>query len=205
VDFGLSVRLRRTLFRLLPLVIAAGCASASFKNTWRNWDAHPLVMKKKRMVVVALNMPRTPKLGVEAAATDELRHMGFLASAAYEIRMEAGSVDSARATLQTEGIEAALVFRATTNEREIYPTGSRYEPPDGYLSYWGWGGGWATAPPPSVGNTDKLLLETLVYSVRSNQLLWSGVAESHGSDVGSAARDLVRIAVSEMRNANLLR
>ena len=98
MDFSLSDRPRRTFFRVLPLVLAAACASASFKNTWRNWGAPPLVMKKKRMVVVALNMPRTPKLGVEAAATDELRHMGFLATAAYEIRMLPGTVDSARAT-----------------------------------------------------------------------------------------------------------
>ena len=202
VDFGLSGRL---LLRVLPLFLVAACTSASFKNTWRNWNAPPLVMKKKRVVVVALNMPRTPKLGVEAAATDELRHMGFRASAAYEIHMLAGTIDSARATLQAEGVEAAMVFRATTDERELYPTPGRYEPLDSYLSYWSWGGGWASSPPLAVRSEEKVFVETLVYAVRSDQLLWSGVCESGRSDVGSAARDLVRIAVSDMRNANLLR
>ena len=98
-----------------------------------------------------------------------------------------------------------MVFRATTDEHELYPAPGRYEPPDSYLSYWGWGGGWAASPPPPVRTEEKVFVETLVYSVRSDELLWSGVCESGRSNVGSAARDLVRIAVSEMRNANLIR
>ena len=206
VDFGLSDRLIRAFFRILPLILAAGCASASFKNTWRNWGAIPLEMKKKRVVVMALNMPRTPKLGVEAAATDQLRHMGYLASAAYEIRMAPGTVDSARATLQAAGIEVAMVFRATNDERALYPAGGRYEPPDPYQSYWGWGGGWMESPALVLAGEERVFVETLVYSVRSDQLLWSGVAETRTvSNIGSATRDLVRIAVSDMRNADLLR
>jgi len=188
----------------LPLVFAAGCAFASFKNTWRSWDTRAVVLKKDRIVVMALNMPRTSSLGVEAAAADELRQMGFQASAAYEIRESVGTGKSAKAKLQNEGFATAIVFRVTTNAAELFPTPGRYEPQDSYLSYWRWGGGWAPAPPP-IESDGKVFVETLVYSVRSDRLLWSGVSEAASvSDVSSVAGDLVRTAISELRNAGLI-
>ena len=62
------------------------------------------------------------------------------------------------------------------------------------------------SPPLVLAGEERVFVETLVYSVRSDQLLWSGVAETRTvSNIGSATRDLVRIAVSDMRNADLLR
>jgi len=196
--------LKSVLPRTLALVFTVSCTSASFKGTWRNWGSPALVMKKKKVVVVALNMPRTPRLGVEAAATDELRHMGFRAEAAYKLRESLGSGESARAKLEKDGFEAAIVFRVTTNEKELFPTPGHYEPQDAFLKYWPWGGGW-TAVPALERGPGKLYVETLVYSVRSDELVWSGVCESGDtSNVPLAARDLVRIAISDMRNGGLL-
>ena len=77
-----------------------------------------------------------------------------------------------------------------------------------YGSMWGgyWGRGWGLAYSPGYLTTDTVVsVETLVYSVNQDKLLWAGMSETtNPKKVNDFVRELARGAGAEMKKAGLL-
>ena len=194
----------RTLVSSIVFLVLAGCASTSFKSTWKNPQAGPVALQGKKVLVVASNVPTAVRTTVEAAVADELSKNGALAMPSRQLLGAEATKEEAKAKLAAEGYDAAWVVRMTNREQEISSTPGMYAPAGPYMSYWGWGGGYAYGA-PEIRTDTKVYMETLVYSVKHDQLAWSGMSvTTNPGDLTAAAGELTRVALSEMKKGGLL-
>jgi hypothetical protein len=194
----------RTLVSSVVFLMLAGCASTAFKSTWKNPQAGPVALAGKKVLVVASNVPTAVRTTIEAAVADELTKAGAQAMPSRQFLGPDATKEEAKAKLAAEGYDAAWVVRMTNREQEVYSTPGMYAPSGPYMSYWGWGGGYAYGA-PEVRTDTKVYIETLVYSVSHDQLAWSGLSvTTNPGDLNAAAGELTRVALAEMKKTGLL-
>ena len=77
-----------------------------------------------------------------------------------------------------------------------------------YHHFWGyWGWGWGSVWEPGYLRVEKVVkVETLVYSVTQDELIWAGVSKTvDPSHVDDLVSDLAKAVTDQMEKAGLLR
>ena len=200
---------RRNLTKAVLLaavaVTLAACASTSLKSTWKNPAAAPLNLKGKKVVALVVIDEEALRYAVEDEAAREITAHGAIGVPAYRLLPQAQIRDKerARAIFEREGIEAVVVVRQVAMEKAL--SGSFGGSPS-YGSFWGpgfWGGGFGG---DGYLRTDTILIvETLVYSLQQNQLVWASQSQTmNPTEVGSFVRELSKTLGTEMEKQGLL-
>jgi hypothetical protein len=160
----------------LALALASCASPTTLEQVWRSPSAQPTRFKK----VLAVAMVSDPELRrrAEDEIISHLRSDDALPTRAVIPDAELGDVEKAKARLRAAGFDGAVVLRPVGVEEKIKYT-SAYIAND-YDSFWGyygygWGEVWETA---SVGVDTHVRVETLIYSVERDELLWLGVTRS---------------------------
>lgn len=203
------MKMKTILSSILFGVLLTGCASTSFKSTWKNPDAGPVELQGKKVVVMAVNVQRSVQLGVEAAVSDELKKMGANAVSSTQILPPDSTKESAKARLEQEGFDAAFVIHATDKEQEVYSSPGVYAPYGAYGSFYGggiYGGGWGMYSAPTIQTNTNYYVETLIYSVKLDQLAWSGLSvTTNPSNIEAFSKELTKAAIAQMKKTGLLK
>src|SRR4029453_6915078 len=172
-------------------VTLAACATTSLQSTWKNPDAAPLNLKGKKVVALVVIDEEALRYAAEDEAAREIPAHGGGGVPAYTLLPQAQIRDKerARAIFEKEGIEAVVVVRPVAKEKAL--RGSFSGSPI-YGSFWGpgfWGGGLGG---DGYLRTDTILIvETLVYSLQQNQLVWASQSQTmNPTQVGSFMREL---------------
>jgi len=184
-------------------VTLAGCATTHFQTTWKNSDARPVPMTGKKVLVVALNLPRFIRVGVENAIADELRDEGVQGVPAFKVLDDQSTRAEAKAKALADGYDSAFVVRLADNEQDVH-AGPSYVPRDQDMTFLGAGGLWTNTDLKSFTAYEKVWIEALVYSVRDDRLAWSGVTTSDNANIGEKCREIARMAIAEMKKQGLL-
>jgi len=184
-------------------VILAGCATSHFQTTWKNGAAQPVPMTGKKVLVVALNVPRFIRLGIENAMAEELRDEGVNGVPSFKVLDEQSTTAQAKAKALADGYDAAFVIRLADNEHDVI-AGPSYAPRDQDRTFLGSEGVWASADLKSFTAYEKVWIETLVYSVREDQLAWSGVTTTDNANIGAKCREIARMAIVELKKQGLV-
>jgi hypothetical protein len=92
--------------------------------------------------------------------------------------------DAARAAAEQAGLQGLVVMRPTSIDKQVEATPATYLEPT-YAGYWRgyYGYGWGAAYAPVTEGTDiridtTVSIETLVYSLRQNKLVWAGQSKA---------------------------
>jgi hypothetical protein len=110
--------------------------------------------------------------------------------------------------LAKAGISGAVMVRligdeerTTSSPATVWYTQPYYQ---GFNSYWGYG--WSAVYMPGYTWTDKVItLETLIYSIDKDELIWAGRSEStNPKDIQKFVQELVKAAGKELRKAGLV-
>jgi hypothetical protein len=199
--------LTKTALLAAVAVTLAACATTSFDSTWKNPAAAPLNLKGKKVVALVVTDEEALRYAAEDEAAREITAHGAVGVPANRLLPQAQIRDKerARAIFEEEGIEAVVVVRQVAKEKAV--TGSFWGSPH-YASFWGpgfWGEGWGGAD--GYLRTDTILIvETLVYSLQQNQLVWASQSQTlNPTDVGSFVRELGKTLGTEMEKQGLLR
>ena len=202
--------LTRAVLAATAAVTLAACATTSLQSTWKNPAAAPLNLKGKKVVALVVIDEEALRYAAEDEAAREISAHGAIGVPAYRLLPQAQIRDKekARAIFEKEGIEAVVVLRLVAKEKAL--SGSFSSNP-GYSSFWGpgfwgggggWGGGWGDG----YLRTDVILVvETLVYSLQQNSLVWASQSETmNPTQVGSFVRELSKTLGTEMEKQGLL-
>ncbi len=207
------------MFRLVKLcgftilgAITMGCASTSFVSSWQAPVEGPIEFDNKRVAAVVVSGDETTRRAGETALAREISKRGRAQGvASYTIVSgeAAKDKDAAKKMLQDAKIEGAVVMRVISSEQEISysPGTSWYGPTPYYGSFYGyWGYGWGMAYDPGYLRTDRVVMvETLVYSVTQDKLLWAGKSKTTNPDnIQKFIGELADAAAKEMRKAGFL-
>ena len=185
-------------------------AAQEFLAVWKAPDVTRLNFKGKKVAALAITDDQSLQMSAEEALSRELTTLGVNGTATYRMvpREELKSAEQARGWYERSGVEGVVALRPVGRETErsyspvVWSSGY-------YQSFWGyWGYGWgqvAVVPLSSGRTTTIIVIETLVYDLTRDALVWAATSETR--DPGSLQdfiEDLVKDAVGEMRKMKLV-
>lgn len=199
---------------LMALVAAStACGSSSFTSTWSNERARPVDMSGKKVLAVVQVREDRRRRSSEDALAREITTRGAQGIPSYTIFPSNIGVDTAaaRKIALDNQIAGIVIMRLTGKELEVSSTptyaGGYYGSPY-YGSAWGaWGYGWGSPYMTETVRTDtKVLVETKVYSLEQNLLVWAGTSETWNPSHSDEVIGELSAAVSkEMQRAGLIK
>lgn len=206
----MKILLVRSILVSVFLVCLAGCGGKTkFVSTWKNPAATPVTWENEKVAAFAMTFIKASRLGAEDALARELTRRGLQAVAGYTIVPKEAEKDEERVKqiLEEAGIKGAIVMRVVDRSKEVYQTTGSLQYVGGYYpSFWGyWGYGWSAVYQPGHMTTDTVVsIETLVYSIEQDQLLWAGISSTtNPNSVPEFIRELCDVAGREIRKAGL--
>ncbi len=189
----------------LMCTLLSACASTSFTNSWKDPGTTGPV-SFDRVVVVFMSGNESVRRIAEDALVARAAPGQAVASYTIISQEETRDTESASAKLRAANFDGAIVMRVISRDQELsYSPGMTY--PSHYRGFYGYYGyGWPTVYEPGYLRSDTVVtVETNVYSVTDDKLLWSGVSETFNpSDVAKAVNDVADAASRELRRQGLL-
>ena len=192
---------------VVTLVLTA-CATTTFTSTWKAPGAEPVgSLSGQKVVAFVVTTDKVTRRWAENVLTAELTKRGARGIAGYTIVPDVTDEAKAKALLGKSGAAGVVCMRPVDRELEVDSSLAAYTGPR-YLPYWGgyYGYGWGAAWSPQEAHIDTIVsVETLVYSLKQNKLIWGGRSRTRNPrDVDALVTEVARAAAKEMRKAGVI-
>jgi hypothetical protein len=193
-------------------VSAVVLAGPKFTSVWRAPEASTVSFAGTKVAALIISDDQNLRVSGEEALMRELSAVGVAQPVAtYRIvpQPELKDAEKARGWYERAGVDGVVSMRLVKADKRTTWTPSTWSSPfystfSGYYAY-GWGGAYVYDP----GYTrvdDVVVIETLVFSVPQNKLLWAGVTETiNPKTAGRVIKDVVEGTVKEMKKQGLMR
>ena len=196
------------LFLVFVVASLTACATTSFTSSWKAPDAQPIgSFAGQKVVAVAMSKNQAVRRSAEDTLVSVLNANGSQGIPSYSILGDETDEAKAKAAIEKSGAVAVVVMRPVAQEKEISSTPSMYVGPR-YGGYWGgyygygWGGAWGGT---EIRTDTIVIVETLVYSLKQNKLVWAGQSKTtNPSKVDAFVKEVAAGAGKEMKKAGLL-
>ena len=196
---------------VLAAASALGCASTNFQSTWKAPGAGPLNFKGKKVAALVISKEEGVRYGAEDALAREITARGAVGVPAYGAIPKELTQDKEKAKefLAKAGVVGVVAMRVVGKDQEISSSPATYYASPYYSTFWGggyYGYGWTGVYDPGYVRTDTIVsVETLVYSLEQDKLVWAGRSETtNPSKVGPFIQELTAKAASEMKKQGLI-
>ena len=201
-------RLTTCTLALTAALAAAGCATTTFSSIWKAPDVPQIVLSGQKVAAVVMVPDDGTRRAAEEALAAELTKRGAAGVASYTFLSGQDLKDeaAAKAHLQQAGMQGVVIMRVVSQDQSVTYSPSTWS--RGYYPSFGgyWGYGWGAVYSPGYIRTDTIVnVETLVYSLTADKLLWAGVSgTTNPSRVDAFVTEIVDEAAKEMRKSGLL-
>jgi hypothetical protein len=192
------------------LLSASVVAGPKFTSTWKSPDAGGVSFAGQKVAALVISDDQNLRVSGEEALVRELAGIGLTQGvASYRIvpREQLREADQARGWYERSGVQGVVSMRLVRADKRQTWTASTWSTPyySSLWSYYGYGWNNVYAYDPGYTRTDVVaIVETLVFSVPQNKLLWAGVTETmNPKDAGRTIKDIVSATVKEMRKQGL--
>jgi hypothetical protein len=188
---------------------AAGHADVKFVSQYKSMDAGTVVFVGKKVAAVVITDDDSLRVAGEEALAGELTARGLEGVPTYRIapKEELRKADTAKVWFERAGIEGIVVLRPVgAEQRTAYNPGTWVSPY--YSTLWGyWGQGWGSVYVPGTSRRATVVtVESTIYSVTKNQLLWAAVTEtSDPENLQKFVSELVKESVKQLHEQGLAR
>lgn len=206
--------MRRAL-TLLVILAAAACSTTRLMSSWKAPDTGPLNFAGKKIVALIISNNEARRREAEDSLARALSARGVQGVAAYMLVPPAETSDreKAKKRLQEAGVEGIVAMRVAGENTELkYVPGAPYSSAmwnhPYYSSFWGYyGWGWDAVSSPGYLKTDTVVtVETLIYSLSKDKLLWAAMSETtNPGNVDSAIKALVNEIAKRLKYEGLIR
>jgi hypothetical protein len=159
----------------------SACGSTTFTSTWKAPDAQRVDPVGKSIAALVISSDKKRRRDAEVYLTHELTIRGARGVAAYTlIGLDQPNVDYARARFKEAGVEGVVVMRVVGHDQRVIVdpggfSGSAYSSFGSYYSSYGVGMTYSTG---SVQTDTVVTIETLIYSLNRDKLLWAGTSRT---------------------------
>jgi len=184
----------------------ASCATTTFVSTWKAPDAQSLKGEGNKVLAVVMTQNQSSRLSAEEALAREITRLGAQGIPAYTLLQDEPTKDEAAAkeVLEKAGIAVIVVMRPTGKEQQISSTpaaGGTYWH-GGYYGY-GWRGAYGTGV--NIQTDTILYIETLVFSMKQNKLVWSAQSKTtNPTKVDALVLEVADAVAAELKKEGLI-
>lgn len=186
---------------LILAVVLAACTSSPFKQVWVSPEAGPVQFEKT--LIVAMTESESDRRVAEDALVRQMTPLTGVASYRELTPEQLRDVEKAKVIVRERGFDGALVLvvLGTRQESQSQPIMT-----SGFWGYYG-----ARSRHLGMGVSAEMpareftVLELSLYSVTTEQLIWSGKAEiSQTRDLGLSIEALGQQVLDDLRARSLL-
>jgi len=196
---------------LVAVAASATALSASIKFTsmWKSMDAGTVSFAGKKVAALVISQDDSLRVSGEESLARELSSRGMQGVATYRIapKEELQRPETAKSWFEKAAIEGVVAVRpVSADTRESYTAGTWVTP--NYSTLWGYYGyGWGSVyVPGSMQKVTVVVVETTIYSVPRNELLWAAVSETRNpADLRQFVSELVKESVKVLQEQGLAR
>jgi len=200
---------RISTIAVLLSVSASLVAAPKFTSVWKSPDADQVSFAGKKVAALVITKDDSLRVAGEDGLVRELTGRGLTAVATYTIapKEELLSADRAKGWFERAHIEGVVAMRPVSKDkRETYTEATWIDP--FYNSFWGYYGyGWSSMPTYIPGYVDVdtfVVVETTIYSIPRNKLIWAAVSETKNpKDLRAFLKDLSSAVVKELHKQGL--
>jgi len=203
----------RTVGVVLALLAAVDAAAdkPKFSSTWKAPEAAGVRFVGKKVAALVISNDQNLRVSGEEQLVTEINKRGVQGIATYRMAPaeELATAERARPWFERAGIEGVVAFRPVSADTQVTYSPSVWVTSSYYSSLWGYYGyGWSgvTAVGGSSRRDTTIVIETLIFSLPMNKLLWAGVSTTENPDPQPVfVKQLVDAAVKEMQKQGLVR
>ena len=196
-------RRRRAAPASTPLLLAAtlsACSSASLQGSWKDPQFSAGPFRNVLVIGVARN-PATRRV-FEDSFADRLAAQGTPAKASYSLLPEEGAIpkERIRQAVAQSGADSVLVTRVLRVQRTVLVTPGRGAPDYVRDDFHGWyAQTWTSAPPP-IEEYDVLTIESTLWDIRQERVVWKGTSETTArANVAAVTGELANLLIAQMK------
>jgi hypothetical protein len=190
---------------LIALAFDAAASDPAFTSTWKAPEASSVRFAGKKVAALVITSDQNLQVSGEENLARELAARGIQSVATYRMvpREELVSAERARPWFERAGIEGVVSLRPVSAKTQTSYTPTVWAQ-SSYSTLWGYYGyGWTSIAGVTREDT-TLVVESLIYSVPLNKLLWAGVSRTtNPKQVPAFVKALVAETVKEMRKQGL--
>jgi hypothetical protein len=204
---------RPTTLLLTSALLLASCASQEFVSTWKDPQAAPLQLRGSKVAAVVMAKDESLRRPAEDALAREITARGAQGIPMYTLMAGNSPNDeaSARAACEAAGVQGIVVLKPTAVDKQVETKPITSLEPT-YGSYWGgyYSAGWGMSyAPVTVGEETKITrvvtIETRVYSLRQNKLVWVGQSKTtNPEDVDKEIKKLAAATAAQLQKEGLI-
>jgi hypothetical protein len=194
---------------LLLLALGAGSCATSTKMSyvWREPSYTPSPANKVLIIGIGDNRRRIDMF--ESLMAKEFQARGVAAVTGTALPFPAGgSEDQVREAVKSSGADLAITSRLVDSQVNTTETkASAYMPIVGYTGFYGYYSSayLAASSPDYYSESRKYVVETNVYDVKTQKLVWAGRSQTADpTDTVDAVESFGRTVVSELAKAGMI-
>jgi hypothetical protein len=186
---------------------ASVLAKTTFKSVWKSPTAHTVSFAGAKVAALVMDKDDSLRVAGEEAMVAELNARGMQGVASYRIgpKEELQDAQKARGWYDRSGVTGVVVLRVVSDDKIKSYTPATWSSAY-YTSLWGYYGyGWgAVYSPASTRSLRFISLETLIYSVATDGLVWAGLSETENpKTLAQVIEEVAKEAVKEMQKQGL--
>jgi hypothetical protein len=184
----------------------ADVTNTTFVSSWKSPTAQPLMVKGARVAAVVIMSDVASRRAAEDELAKEITARGGVGVPMYSL-VEHSNVEGepiARDALEKANVKGVVVLHPGPTETETAPQNYNTAPYssywDGYYSY-GYGSPWD----PTPAHQSFVSVETLIYSLAQNQLVWAGRSKTtNPSTLNELIMEVASATATELSQSALL-
>jgi hypothetical protein len=201
------VHIVSTTLAIAVAAVAVISAAVTFKSTFKSIDAGGMSFAGKKVAALVISDNDSLRMSGEEALVRELNARGMQAVATYRFvpKEELKSADTAKPWFERNKVEGVVVIRpvsADTSQNYSTVTWTSAS----YGSFWGYyGQSWGSVYVFGPGQKETtVVVESTIYSVTRNQLMWAAVTETRNpKGLSQFVEELAKESVKEMQKQGL--
>jgi hypothetical protein len=196
-----------TIALALAVVTTVLAAKVTFLSTFKSMNAGSVSFAGKKVAALVISQDDSLRVAGEEGLVRELNARGMQGVATYRIapKEELQSAERAKPWFEKGNVEGVVALRPVSSEKRASYTPGTWTSPY-YNTFWGYYGyGWGSVYiPGSREDVTVVTVESIVYSLPRNELLWAAVSETRNpKDLRAFIEDLVKASVEEMQKQGL--
>lgn len=182
----------------------AACDKTTLEHSWADPEAANYHWKKPLALAVFDNDEL--RSTAEEAIVRNIKRVQAYPSYLVLREGELDDVESAKKRLRQDGYDGAIVLRLVNLEDKVNYRPATY--PDYYYHYWGyydWAWNHAMYSPSYISSDRIIQLETTLFSISDDKLLWVGVSKSKNpASVSSLIDEIAEVIGKELRKQGIV-